>query len=304
MTLRVLGSGRVNATPVHPYGVPLTAATQAIGFTNGGNTATRIITTGPTDGVWEVTSAASRAARTNIALPGAPPVFIVHPDVANYEVSIEAFKVTLDPATWTNDPTTVGTTYSKTFTAKNDFAAVSTFTTATAFASVRSVNATIAAGGAPQRYPINVLPGTTSLNVTIGGASDPGADLDLFVYNCTSGTCVLAGAGTGSTANESVTISSPTVGTWLALVDPFAVPSGSTTYTYTDSFANPVYGSVTTPPDGASRASGATWSIAASGRANQAAGTDRFLRASVSVREAATGTTLGGGTVIFANVTP
>jgi subtilisin family serine protease len=288
LTLRVI-SGRANATPVHPYGVPLTGAAQAIPFTTGPATLTRIITTAPTDGVWEVVDAASRTAG---------------PADSNYEVSIEAFKVTLDPATWTNDPTTVGTAYTKTFTAKNDFAAVSTFTTATAFASVRSVSATIAAGGAQQRYPINVLPGTTSLNVTIGGASDPGADLDLFVYNCTSGTCVLAGAGTGSTATESVTISSPTVGTWLALVDPFAVPSGSTTYTYTDSFANPVYGSVTTPPDGASRASGATWSIAASGRANRAAGTDRFLRASVSVREAATGTTLGGGTVIFANVTP
>jgi len=287
MTLKVL-NGRVNATSLHPFGVPL-GGSNAIGFTNGPATASRVITVGPTVGVWEIVDAASRAAV---------------PTDSAYEVSLEAFKVTLSPATWTNDPTTVGTTYSQTFTATNAFAAVSTMTTASAFASVRSVSATIAAGGAQQTYAITVPAGTTSLNVTIGGASDPGADLDLFVFNCTTGTCVLAGSGTGSTANESVTVASPTPGNWLALVDPFAVPSGSTTYSYSDSFANPTYGSVTTPADPASRASGATWPVAASGKANVVAGTGRFLRASISVREAASNAALGSATVTFANVTP
>lgn len=291
MSLNVTNGGRVNATPLHPFGLPLTGPTQAIPFTTGptGTPVTRVITTGPTTGVWEVVSAASRAAAL---------------EISTFEISFEAFKVTLSPATWTNDPTTVGTTYNQTFTATNAFAAVSTVTTATAFASVRTLTATIAAGGALQQYPITVPSGTTSLNVTIGGASDPGADLDLFVFNCTSGTCVLAGSGTGSTANESVTIASPTPGLWIALVDPFAVPAGTTTYSYSDSFANPAFGSVTTPADPASRASGATWSFAAAGKANVAAGTGRFLRASISVREAVTGTALGSATAIFANVTP
>ena len=290
MSLQITNGGRVNATPLHPFGVPLTAASQAIGFTTGPTgVISRVITTGPTTGVWEVVSAASRAAAVNDS---------------TFTISFEAFRVTLDPATWTNDPTTVGTTYAQTFTAKNEFAAVSTVTTASAFASVRSVNATIAAGGAQQTYPIVVPAGTTSLNVTIGGASDPGADLDLFVFNCTTGTCVLAGSGTGSTANESVTVASPAPGNWQAVVDPFAVPSGSTAYTYTDSFANPAYGGVTTAADPASRASGATWPVTATGKANVAAGGGRFLRASVSVREAATNTALGSATVIFANVTP
>ena len=61
---------------------------------------------------------------------------------------------------------------------------------------------------------------------------------------------------------------------------------------------------MTTPADPASRASGATWPVAVSAKANQAAGTGRFLRASVSVREAASNAALGGATVIFANVTP
>jgi hypothetical protein len=290
MSLQITNGGRVNATPLHPFGVPLTAASQAIGFTTGPTgVISRVITTGPTTGVWEVVSAASRAAAVNDS---------------TFTITFEAFRVSLDPATWTNDPTTVGTTYTNTFTAKNEFAAVSTMTTGSAFASVRSVSATIAGGGAQQTYPIVVPAGTTSLNVTIGGASDPGADLDLFVFNCTTGTCVLAGSGTGSTANESVTVASPAPGNWQAVVDPFAVPSGSTAYTYTDSFANPAYGSVTTPADPASRASGATWPVTASGKANVAAGSGRFLRASVAVREAATNIALGSATVIFANVTP
>jgi len=169
---------------------------------------------------------------------------------------------------------------------------------------VRSLGATIAAGGAQQTYNITVPTGTTSLNVTIGGASDPGADLDLFVYNCTSGTCVLAGVSAGSTANESVTVASPAPGAWKAIVDPFAVPSGSTTYTYSDALSNPAYGSVTVPANVATaRASGATWSFTATGTALSSAGTGRFLRALVSVREAG-GTTLGSATVIFANVGP
>ena len=288
MTLKII-NGRVNATPLHPYGVPLTAASQAIGLTTGPATVSRIITTGPTDGVWEVVDAASRA-----AVPAA----------STYEVTFEAFKVTLAPATWTNDPTTVGTPYTQTFTATNAFAAVSTTDAGSAFASVSSQNATIAAGGAQQIYNITVPAGTTSLNASIGGASDPGADLDLFLYNCTSGTCVLAGSSTSGTANESVTVANPAIGLWKALVDPFAIPAGSTSYTYSDSLSNPAYGSVTVPANPGSRASGATWPINATGTANTSAGTGRFLRASVSVREAASGATLGSATVLFNNVTP
>ncbi len=288
MTLKVL-SGRVNATPLHPYGVPLTG----LGFTTGPATVTRVITTGPTDGVWEVVDAASRAAV---------------PPSSTYEVSFEAFKVTLSPDLWTNDPTTIGTPYTHTFTATNAFAAVSTVQTGSAFASASSQDATIAAGGAQQTYNIAVPAGTTSLNVTIGGASDPGADLDLFVYDCTAGPthCVLMGSSTSSSANESVTISSPAVGAWKAVVDPFDVPSGSTTYTYSDSLSNPAYGSVTVPANAATaRASGATWTFDATGKALTNAGTGRFLRATVAVRLGATnGAILGSATIVFANVSP
>jgi hypothetical protein len=102
-----------------------------------------------------------------------------------------------------------------------------------------------------------------------------------------------------------VTVSAPATGTWVAVIDGFGVPSGSTTYAYTDSLANPAYGGVTVLENAATpRGPGDIWPFSATGTALSAAGTGRFLRATVSVREAVTGTTLGSATVIFANVTP
>jgi hypothetical protein len=301
MTLRVI-DGRVNATAVNPFGLPQTAAAVSIALMTGPTTETRILTGTPIEGVWEIVDAASRAAA---------------PASSTYEVSLEAYKITLDPASWTNDPTTIGTPYTQTFTATNEFAGVSATQAGSAFASVFSKEATIAAVGPQQTYDITVPTGTTSLNVTIGGASDPGADLDVFVFNCTTGTCVLANSGTGSTANESVTIPNPAAGAWKAVVDPFAVPSGSTTYTYSDALSNPAYGSVTVPANAATtRASGETWTFDATGTALTSAGAERFLRASVAVRTTYTITnpppnppttvtvSLTSATVIFENVTP
>jgi len=293
MTLTVTNNGRVNATPVHPYGVPLTAATQAIPLTTGPASDSRVLTTGPTDGVWEVVTAASRAAV---------------PDNSTYTITFEAFKVTLTPSPLVQDPTTIGTTYTKTFTASNDFAAVSVVQTVGAsLTSVRIINGSISEGGAQQTYEITVPAGTTQLNASIGAASDPGADLDLYLFNCTTGTCVQAGAGTSSTANESVTVNNPAAGRWVALVDPFSVPAGSTTYQYSDSFQrSPAYGTLTTPANAATlRAAGSSWTFDVLATANSAAGDGRFLRGTAQVRlGSSTGPILGSATVELRNVAP
>ena len=109
---------------------------------------------------------------------------------------------------------------------------------------------------AQQQYPVNVTAGSTSLRATIGSPSDPAADLDLFVFNCTTGTCVLAGQNADGDSEESVTIANPAAGTWLVLVDGFAVPAGTTTYKYVDVFANAAFGSVAVTDANALRPSG------------------------------------------------
>jgi hypothetical protein len=52
---------------------------------------------------------------------------------------------------------------------------------------------------AQQTTDTTIPAGATSFRATIGSPSDPAADLDLFVFNCTSGTCVLAGQSADGT---------------------------------------------------------------------------------------------------------
>ncbi|HEY6959418.1 MAG TPA: S8 family serine peptidase [Candidatus Limnocylindria bacterium] len=316
LTLNVTNQSRVNATPIHPYGVPLTGIGLTTGPTNTSANAPRtlVIATGPTDGVWEVATSASRANFTawpapapQPGQPGAPAPDYPLTSPATFEITYEAFKDTIEPSPLVIGPYTLNTPVTGTFTAHNAFAAVSTVNTVGAtLSSVRSLNDLIANGAARNSYDITVPAGLTSLNVSIGNAADPGADLDLYLYNCTTGTCVPAGAGTTSTANESVTVSSPAAGLWRAEVDPFSVPAGTTSYTYSDAFtrsSGSPYGTLTTTANSSTaRASGATWTFDVTATALQPAGEGRFLRGSAQVRlGSATGAILGSATVELRN---
>jgi hypothetical protein len=88
------------------------------------------------------------------------------------------------------------------------------------------------------------------------------------------------------------------------LIDPFAVPSGSTSYTYSDAITNgALYGRVTASVAATARTSGAMWPVPASAKATATAGSGRFLRGSVNARlDSDTGAVLGSATVTF--ITP
>ncbi len=150
---------------------------------------------------------------------------------------------------------------------------------------------------------MTVAPGSTSLRATIGGPSDPGADLDLFVFNCTSGSCVQAGVNADGDSEESVTINNPAAGLWIVLVDGFAVPAGTTTYKYVDVFANSAFGSVSVTDANALRPAGASWTVPGSVTANVAPAAGRVLLGNVQVRTD-TNVLIGSGDVIVESVTP
>jgi lysyl-tRNA synthetase class 2 len=114
-----------------------------------------------------------------------------------------------------------------------------------------------------QTYDVEVDPGTTSLHAEIGSPSDVGADLDLFVFDCTSGTCVLADFDADGDSEEAVTIDDPAAGLWIVAVDGYAVPSGTTEYSYLDVFANPAFGPVEVDDANALRPAGETWTVEA-----------------------------------------
>jgi hypothetical protein len=157
--------------------------------------------------------------------------------------------------------------------------------------------------GAQQVYDVTVGAGATSLRATIGRTSDAGADLDLVVFDCTSGTCAVAGTSADGDSEESVTIPNPTAGSWKVLVDGFGVPSGSTQYDYVDVFATPSHGSVAVTDANAPRAAGSTWTVPGTVTAGDAPGAGRVLFGQVLVKTD-DDLTVGSGDVVIEAVTP
>src|SRR5262249_37170413 len=129
------------------------------------------------------------------------------------------------------------------------------------------------------------------------------ADLDLFVFNCTSGSCVLAGQSADGDSEESVTIANPAAGTWVVLIDGFAVPSGTTTYNYVDVFSNTAFGSVGVTDSNALRPAGTSWVVPGSVTAGAAPASGRVLLGNVQVRTN-TNVLIGSGDVVVQSVTP
>jgi hypothetical protein len=73
-------------------------------------------------------------------------------------------------------------------TLKNLFGTFTGRAVGTTLGSAKRAAPTIA-NAAVQTYDVDVTAGSTSLRATIGGTSDPAADLDLYVYRCTSDAC-------------------------------------------------------------------------------------------------------------------
>ena len=120
--------------------------------------------------------------------------------------------------------------------------------------------------------------------MTIGGTSDKSADLDLFLLNCTTGTCVQVASSADGDSEESVAVNNPAAGTWVALVVGFAVPSGTTTYNYVDVFTNTAFGSLAVTDANTVRASGATWTVPGTVTVGSAPGAGRVLLGNVEAR--------------------
>ena len=115
----------------------------------------------------------------------------------------------------------------------------------------------------------------------IGKPADPQADLDLFVFDPSG---ALVGVSAGPTPNEVVDIANPVAGTYTAVVDDFAVPSGSTTYRYLDLIALAGLGSVTVTDTAADHATGTSWSAPASVKGLVAPSAGRILEGYVQVK--------------------
>jgi hypothetical protein len=195
---------------------------------------------------------------------------------------------------------TIGTPIARSYTLTNLFGAFTGRAVGTAMGSAKLQTPTIA-HHAQQQFGVTVPAGATSLRATIGSPSDPAADLDLFVFNCTTGTCVLAGQSADGDSEESVTIANPAAGNWVVLVDGFNIPAGTTTFDYVDVFVNPAFGAVSVTDANALRPAGTSWTVPGSVTANVAPAAGRVLLGNVEVRTDAN-VLVGSGDVIVESV--
>ena len=284
------GTGQARFLRFSPYGLPSeSAATSSLycysppvaGGTCGGDPLSRTVIN-PLPGVWEITVEARRTS-----------------DLLNTPFTLTAslLGVSVSPNPDIIPSATLGTPQSRSYTLTNQQGPFTGRAVGTALGSAKLATPTIA-DAEQQQFQVSVTPGTTQLRASTGGTSDINADLDLFLFNCTTGTCVLAAQSAGSTSEESITVNNPAVGLWVALVDGFAVPSGTTTYNYRDVLVNAAYGSIAVADANALRATGAQWTVSAvvTGTAVPAAG--RVLLGNVEARTDAN-VLIGQGDVII-----
>jgi hypothetical protein len=287
------GTGQARFLRYHPFGVPIDSNSSLVcysppvvpgGSCPGGGPNSRA-TVNPTPGVWEVTVEARRTS-----------------DVASTPFTLTAsiLGASVSPNPDVIASATAGVPVARSYTLTNLFGAFTGRAVGTTLGSAFRDTPTIA-DLEQQQFPVVVTAGSTSLRATIGSPSDPAADLDLFVFNCTTGTCVLAGQNADGDSEESVTINNPAAGDWIVLVDGFAVPAGTTTYNYVDVFTNPAFGAVSVTDANAVRPAGSSWTVPGSVTANSAPAAGRVLLGNVQVRTDAN-VLVGSGDVIVQSV--
>jgi hypothetical protein len=284
------GAGQIRFLRFHPYGVgvdsnsSLNCYNPPVGGCTGSPTSRTV--SNPTAGVWEVTV---EARRTSDAA------------AAPYTLTASVLGASVSPDPDVISSATAGAPVNRNYTLTNLFGAFTGQAVGTTLGSAATDRPTIANAEQQQR-PVTVAPGSTSLRATIGNPGDPGADLDLFVFNCTSGTCVPAAQSADGDSEESVTITNPAAGAWLVVVDGFSVPAGSTMYDYVDVFVNPAFGSVSVTDSNALRPPGAVWTVAGTVTAQSAPAAGRVLLGNVQVRTDSN-VLVGSGDVVVESVT-
>ncbi len=282
------GKGQVRFLRYDPTGVPAEASTSTTfcylpdaGAGCPGGTPTSRTIANPMPGVWEIVVEARRTSDV---------------DSANFKLSASLLGTTIAPNPDTIASATVGTPVARSYTVTNALGAFTGKLTGATLGSASIQRPAITQDAQVQKQ-IQVTPGSTSLTVTIGNPADITADLDLVVFNCTTGTCKQAGQSADSDSEESVTIPNPAPGLWVALIAGFAVPHGPMAYDYLDTFVNPAFGTITVTDTDAAHASGSSWTVPGTVTAAAKPAAGRVLRGQLAVTTAG-GTQVGSSVVL------
>ncbi|SFQ34438.1 Subtilase family protein [Amycolatopsis arida] len=288
------GAGQIRFLRFHPYGIGLDSNSSLSCYhpvvTPNGSCATGSPTSrtvaDPAPGVWEIVVDARRTSDA---------------EFAPYTITASVLGAEVSPNPDVIESAAKGAPVERQYTLKNLFGPFTGRAAGTAVGSAKLDTPSIA-DGAEEQFPVRVEPGATQLKARIGSPSDVGADLDLFLFNCTSGNCVLAGQSADGDSEEQVTVANPAAGDWRVVVQGYAVPAGTTTYEYLDVFSGPGFGSVSLSDTDALRPAGAQWTVNGTVTANTAPTAGRVLLGQVEVRTDG-GVLVGSGDVIVRNVT-
>ncbi|WP_073967736.1 S8 family serine peptidase [Streptomyces sp. CB02460] len=162
-----------------------------------------------------------------------------------YRLTATVQGATLDPASSVIDRAALHAATEKSFTAVNRFAPVTAHAVGGALGALSEAHPAVADQDMTGKQ-ITVPRDATRFEVSMGNASDPDADLDLYLV-AQSGALVASSTNGGS--RESIVIDKPTPGYYLLYIAGTDVPSGSTEFDIQDTMFSSSLGSVTVDQD-------------------------------------------------------
>jgi len=244
----------------HPFGLPIDSTSSLACYSNRGteaacNSAKRVYTD-PQPGIWEIVVESRRTS----PVASSP-----------YTLTSSVLGVTVDPAAREIATATAGVGTPVQWSVKNDFGTVAAGGQGGSLGSALSERPTIDDGAVLTRTVV-VPTGAERLDVAIGGTSDAGADLDLYVDGPSG-----QRSDADGDSEESVSYLNPLPGTYTIEVDGYAVPAGTTQFDYFDVFTSAALGSLTVSDTPAALAAGATRTVSGTLTARTAAAAGRRL---------------------------
>jgi hypothetical protein len=162
-----------------------------------------------------------------------------------FTVNASLLGARLDPASMTIRSTEIGTSFEKEIDFINQLGSFTGGVAQTTLGSAFTARPVLTAEGMPRVYEMNVPEGSARVIARIGATSDAKADLDLYLFDCTSKECVLKDFSQRDGSNEEAEVENPATGRWKVVIDPFLVPSGETSCGYQDIFTHRAFGMIT-----------------------------------------------------------
>ncbi|MEV0007059.1 S8 family serine peptidase [Streptomyces sp. NPDC047973] len=215
---------------VDPQGMPVDATAAGRCYTNFSDpedcTTTSRTYEHPMPGVWEFEV---EARRTSPVLDNP------------YRLTATVRGATLDPASSVVDEAALHAPVERSFKAVNRFAPVTAHAQGGSLGALSEAHPTLENQKMTGKQ-IAVPRDATGLEVSVGNASDPDADLDLYLM-AQSGAIVASSTNGGS--RESLTVKDPAPGYYMIYIAGTDVPSGSTTFDVQDTMFSKSLGSVT-----------------------------------------------------------